>query len=182
MRTIILLMRRNKNNDTSNNENKNMITIRLIKNNKKDINNTNNDRNNNDNEFLVPRVPLHFLSQPRRNFCQQIASCFQLWEGGKIPNFVWWICWIGLIHWEQKLLPSLRKMSVAFGGWCVHYIHQLLVAKRSTLDITPLGPLEKPADSPTWKPCRECIAMRWRCNKHQFLLVICVWPFFCFES
>ena len=97
-----------------------MTTIRLIKNNKKDINNTNNDMKNNDiyiyNEFLLPRGPLHFLSQLRSNFCQQIASCFQLWDLGGCENpqflLVNLLDWFDSLQatWEQKLLPSLRKM------------------------------------------------------------------------
>lgn len=159
-----------------------MTTIRLIKNNKKDINNTNNDRNNNDNEFLVPRVPLHFLSQPRRNFCQQIASpVFNFGRVGKsqfcFGEFVG-LGWFTAGDLGRKIASILRKMMCSlyppvagcetFNSWPSHFWDRETPIHRGNRSLW------NTADSPTWKPCRECIAMRWRCHKNQF----CWWLVF----
>lgn len=131
-----------------------MTTIRLIKNNKKDINNTNNDMKNNDiyiyiMSFCCPGGPCTFFHNFEAIFVNRSRAVFNFgtWEGVKIPNFFWWICWIGLIHCRR---PGSKNCFHPWGKWCVHcHIHQLLIAKLSTLDITPVTTVKTPKRPPT---------------------------------
>lgn len=134
--------------------------------------------------FWCPGAPaLSFTTA--KEFLSTDRKLFSTLGGWENHNFFLWICWIGLIHWEQKLPHHpevLRKMMCSlyppvagcatFNSWPSHPLRPWN-AVTPTVGRTSLW---KTADSPTWKPCRECIAMRWRCNKNQF----CWWFVFGF--